>query len=123
MITAGAFIFARRAAELIRVWDKIRAVGEMGKTLPVTIAGRDRGRPQCAAVVAALKREHQVLAGVHAHDLKRVLDGGCASDIKMDPALDPERVFDVLGDLGRQLDFFFMQILAGELRQGIQLLS
>ena len=57
-----------------------------------------------------------------AHHLNGIFNGLRSPDIKMHPAFDAEFFLDVLGNFSGQPDLFFMQILAGQLRQGVDLL-
>jgi hypothetical protein len=73
-------------------------------------------------VIAALEGEHQALAiaGI-ADELQRILDRLCTADIEVDAALLAELGFGVLRDQRRELDLLAMQILAGDLRQRVDL--
>ena len=77
-----------------------------------------------AAVIAALEGEHQALAllGV-ADELEAVLDGLAAADVEVDAPLQAEPLLGGLGQDGGQLDLLAMQVLAGHLRQPVQLVA
>jgi hypothetical protein len=54
-------------------------------------------------VIAALEGEHVLAAGVHAHELQRVLDRLRTADVEVDAPLQPESALDRLADRLGQL--------------------
>ncbi len=94
----------------------------MAEAAAVAVAAGDAGSTQRAAVVAAFEGEHQAfaVAGV-AHHLERIFDGLRTADIEVHAASPPPLGLGVLRDHFRQLDLGWVQILAGHLRQRVQL--
>ena len=72
-------------------------------------------------MIAAHEGELHGLAGMVAHDLERVIHCLRAADVEMHPALDAVFFFDIGANRFRQLDLFLVQVLAGKLRQGVDL--
>src|SRR6267143_2110013 len=110
------------AAKVIGKLDELRALAKMTVPSSIAIAGGNGRRPERAAMIAALKGKHQTLAaGVVSHQLERVLDGLRATDVEMHAALGAELALRVLRDAGGELHFFTVQVLRGDLGQGIEL--
>ncbi len=111
-----------RATERIRERQEHRALAEVAEAATVAVARRDRRGAQRAAVVAAFEGEHQALAvaGV-AHDLERILDRLRTADVEMHAAIQTELLFRVDRDGLGQLDARLVQVLAGHLRQQVDL--
>src|SRR5207244_3353125 len=106
------------------VWKRheLRALAEVAVAAPVAVARGDRGGAERAAVIAALEREVQTLTVARvAHQLQRVLHGLRAADVEVHAALQPEALLVVLSDAPRELDLLLVQVLARDLRQGIDL--
>ncbi|MPM08574.1 hypothetical protein SDC9_54887 [bioreactor metagenome] len=112
------------AAERVGEGNELRAFAKVAEAAAIAVARCDRRRAQCAAVVAALEREHQALAvaGV-AHHLERILDGLRAAHVEVHAALFAPLLLGVLRDELRQLDLGGVQILTGHLRQLLELLD
>jgi len=73
-------------------------------------------------VVAAFEREHQALAvGRIADELQRILDGLRATHIEVHAALAPELALHVLSNGLGELDTSLVEVLAGHLRQHVDL--
>jgi hypothetical protein len=97
-------------------------LAEMAEAAAIAIGRGDRRGAERAAVIAALEGEHQALAvlGV-AHELERILDRLGAADIEVHPTLGAELALGILRDQRRELDLLAMEILAGDLRQRVDL--
>src|SRR5258706_10354465 len=110
-----------RGAERIRIRDELRAVGELAERFAIPIGRGDRRGAERASVVAALEGEHALAAGRLAHQLERILDRLRAADVELYAAFQAEAALDALAHHPGELDFLAVQVLAGELRQLVDL--
>src|SRR5438874_13405193 len=94
----------------------------MSEATTVAIARRDGRRAERAPVVATHEGEDQILARRVAHDLQRVFNRLCAADVEMNTPLNAKLGLVESRDGRREFDLFRVQILAGELRQLINLI-
>ena len=101
----------------------LRALAEVAVAATVAVAGGDRRRAEGAPVVTAFEGEHQAfaVAGV-THHFQRVLDRLRAADVEVHATVEAEFLLGVHRDHFRQLDLALVQVLAGDLRQGVDLL-
>ncbi|RMO59452.1 hypothetical protein ALQ29_05598 [Pseudomonas marginalis pv. marginalis] len=114
---------AFRAAEVVRERDELRALAEVAVAATVAVAGGDRRRAEGTPVVAAFEGEHQALAvGGVTHHFQGVFDGLRTADVEVHTTVEAEFFLGVDRDHFRQLDLAFVQVLAGDLRQGVDLL-
>src|SRR5581483_368995 len=120
--TVFFFAHALGTAEVIGIFNELRALAKMAVAPAVAIAGSDRRGAQRPAVIAAFKGEHQAFSPrVIAHQFERVLDRLGTAAVEMNAALQAELTLGVLGDARGELDFFPVQILRSHLRQSIEL--
>ena len=118
---AGLRLQVVDAAETVGIKNELGAVAEMSIAAAVAVAGSDGGGAERAAVIAAHESEHQILSRVIPHDLERILDGLRTTDIEMDAPFDAEALLTGAGDARRHFHLLGVQILAGELRQAVEL--
>src|SRR5271167_4776948 len=71
----GLTLHPINAAKAVGIKYKLGAFTEVTVAAPVAIAGGNGGSAERASMVPAHEGEHQVFAGVVAHDLKGILNG------------------------------------------------
>lgn len=99
----------------------MRPIGEVAEPAAVAIARRNFRCAQGASVIAAHEGHEEALACGIPHELHRVFDGLRATHVELDPSLQAEGPQTFQRQLLGHQHFFFMEILAGELREAIQL--
>jgi hypothetical protein len=72
-------------------------------------------------MIASHEGEHQVLSLGVSHKFQAVFNGLSASDIKMNPPFFFKAPLICKADFFCEKNFFLMEVLAGELRKGIDL--
>ena len=114
---------ALRATEVVRKGNEVGALAKVAVATTIAEAGGDRRGAEGAAVVTAFEGEHQAfaVAGV-AHHFQGVFDRLRAADVEVHTAVEAELVLGIDRDHFRQLDLAFVQVLAGDLRQRVDLL-
>src|SRR5512146_856193 len=93
----------------------------MTKSATVAITGRDFGCTQRSAMVTARESHEEAFPGGISHKLHRILNRLCAPHVELDPPLHTESTLALFGELLSHQNFFLVQVLAGELRQSVQL--
>src|SRR5690606_22556590 len=95
---------------------------EMAVASAIAVGRRDGRRAERAAMIAALEGEHQALAilGV-ADELEAVLDRLASTHVEVNTPLLAELLLGIAGNHRGQLNLLAMQVLARDLRQGVEL--
>src|SRR5437762_420653 len=109
------------AAEAVGKKDELSAVAKVAVAAAIAVARSDGGSAERPAVIAAHESENQVLARKVPHDLERILDGLRSAHVEMHSPFDAEALFAGAGDARRHFHFLGVQILAGQLRQAVEL--
>ena len=99
----------------------MRPIGEVAEPAAVAIAGCDFRCAQGASVIAAHEGHEEALACGIPHELHRVFDRLRAAHVELDPSLQAEGPQTFQRQLLGHQHFFFVEILAGELREPVQL--
>src|SRR5690606_39088543 len=121
---AAVFLLAHAfgAAEMVRKRQEIGALAEMAVASAIAVGRRDGRRAERAAMIAALEGEHQALAILGVADaLEAVLDRLDASHVEVNTPLLVELLLGIARNHRGQLNLLAMQVLARNLRQGVEL--
>ena len=96
-------------------------IAKMSVTPAVTETGGDGRGAQGPSMITAHESEHEVPAGGVSNELEGIFDGLRAADIEMHAPFDPKTLLAMLGDTRGHLHLLRVQVLAGKLRQAIEL--
>lgn len=118
---ASLALLAVWAAEAIREGYELGAIAKFAVSFAISIRGCNRRSSKRAAMVAAFERQHPALAGCLADQLEGILNSLCAANVEMHAPRLAKVALDAFDyDVGK-LNLFFMEILASQLGQLVNL--